>query len=184
MDPGLVRTDKLVLALAAAVLALLPLMFTISNSLDSFIYQYHAYTTLQNLVAPTEARMIATVLDYLLGVPTVISGSSLIVLGQPSLRIYVSWICVGWQSIAVYAASAVVGLSGPHTMKSKLLVLVVGLEGTFLLNLLRETSVVLVNLYIGDLAAILYHTYGGTIIVVTWLIIFWYLAYAFSLKHK
>jgi exosortase/archaeosortase family protein len=183
-NPELVRTDQLLLAVTAAVLMLLPLMFTISNALDSFIYQFQAYTILQSIVAPTEARMIAAVLQYLFRIHTVISGSTIILLGQPSLKIYVSWICVGWQSLALYFASAIVGLSGPHTIKSKLLALVVGLEGTFLINLLRETSVILVNMYIGDIPAILYHTYGGTIIVTSWLAIFWYLSYATVLKRK
>lgn len=184
LKPGLLRTHELLLAMAAVVFMLLPLMITISNALDSFIAQVQAYTLLQTFVAPMEARMLAVVLNYLFGIHTAISGSTLIMMGQPSLKVYVSWICVGWQSALLYAASALVGLRGPYTAKSKLLVLFGGIEGTFLINLFRETSVIMVNMYLGELAAILYHDYGGAIILISWLVVFWYLAYAFVLKHK
>lgn len=184
LKPELLRTHELLLAIAAAALMLLPLMITVSDALNSFIAQFQGYVLLQNLVAPMEARMLAVVLRYVFGIPTSISGSTLIMMGQPSLKVYVSWICVGWQSALLYAVTVLVGLRGPYTTKSKLLVLFAGIEGTFLINLLRETSVILVNMYIGELAAILYHDYGGTIILITWLILFWYLAYALLLKHK
>ena len=184
LKPDLLRTHELLLAIAAIVFMLLPLMITISDSLDSFIAQFQAYALIQTLIAPTEARMLAVVLQYLFGLHTAISGSTLIMTGQPSLKVYVSWICVGWQSISLFAVSALVGLHGPYTARSKLLVLLAGLEGTFLINLFRETSVILVNMYIGELAAILYHNYGGAIITITWLVLFWYLAYAAVLKHK
>ena len=128
--------------------------------------------------------MLAVVLKHKFGISTTISGSTLIMSGPASLKVFVSWICVGWQSAALYAATLLVGLRGPYTNKSKLLVLFLGIEGTFLINLLREASVILVNMYIAELAAILYHDYGGTIILITWLIVFWYLAYALVLKHK
>ena len=184
VKPELLRTHELLLAIAATALLLLPLVITVSDAVNSFIAQFEESTLLQNLVAPIEARMIAVVLQHLFGIQTVISGSTLIMMGQPSLKVYVSWICVGWQSAVLYAATVLVGLRGPYTTKSKLLVLFAGIEGTFLINLLRETSVILVNMYVGELAAILYHDYGGTIILITWLVLFWYLVYAFVLRHK
>ena len=184
VKPELLKTHELLLAIAATALLLLPLVVTVSDAVNSFISQFQGSTLLQNLVAPMEARMIAVVLQHLFGIPTVISGSTLIMMGQPSLKVYVSWICVGWQSAVLYAATVLVGLRGPYTTKSKLLVLFAGIEGTFLINLLRETSVILVNMYVGELAAILYHDYGGTIILITWLVLFWYLVYAFVLRHK
>ena len=184
VKPELLKTHELLLAIAAAALMLLPFVISVSDAVNSFISQFQGSTLLQNLVAPMEARMIAVVLQHLFGIPTVISGSTLIMMGQPSLKVYVSWICVGWQSAVLYAATVLVGLRGPYTTKSKLLVLFAGIEGTFLINLLRETSVILVNMYVGELAAILYHDYGGTIILITWLVLFWYLVYAFVLRHK
>jgi exosortase/archaeosortase family protein len=184
VKPELLKTHELLLAIAAAALMLLPFVISVSDAVNSFISQFQGSTLLQNLVAPMEARMIAVVLQHLFGIPTVISGSTLIMMGQPSLKVYVSWICVGWQSAVLYAATVLVGLRGPYTTKSKLLVLFAGIEGTFLINLLRETSVILVNMYLGELAAILYHDYGGTIILITWLVLFWYLVYAFVLRQK
>lgn len=182
--PELLETHQFLLAVTATVLMLLPFYMTVSNALDSFIAQFQAYTLLQDMVAPLEARLLAAVMQYAFGIPTVISGPTIIILGQPSLKIYVSWICVGWQSTALLAVTMLVGLRGPYTNKSRLLTLLAGLEGTFLINAFRETTVILVNLNFGELPAILYDKYGGTIITITWLVVFWYLAFAFILKRK
>jgi exosortase/archaeosortase family protein len=182
--PELLETHQFLLAISATVLMLLPFFMTISNALDSLIAQFQAYVFIQNLVAPIEARMLAAVMQYVFQIPTVISGSSIIILGQPTLKVYVSWICVGWQSTALLAVTMLFGLRGPYTNRSRLLTLLAGFEGTYLVNLLRETSVILVNLHFGELPAILYHDYGGTVITITWLVVFWYFAFAFILKRK
>lgn len=182
--PELLETHQFLLAIAATVLMLLPFFMTVSNALDSLIAQFRAYVFLQDVVAPIEARMLAAVMQYAFRLPTVISGSSIIIMGQPSLKVYVSWICVGWQSTALLAVTMLVGLRGPYTNKSRLLTLLAGFESTFLVNLFRETTVILVNLRLGEVPAILYHDYGGTIITITWLVVFWYLAFAFILKRK
>jgi exosortase/archaeosortase family protein len=184
LKPGLIRTHELLLAVAASVFMILPLMITISDTVNSFMLQFQAYAFLQNVAAPIEARMLAVVLQHLFGIPTVVSGSTLIMTGQTSFKVYISWICVGWQGAALFAVTALVGLRGPYTMKSKLLVLFGGLEGTYLINLVRETTVILVNMYIGDLAATVYHNYGGALLLIAWLIVFWYVAYTSLLKPK
>ncbi len=182
--PELLETHQFLLAISATVLMLLPFFMTISNALDSFIAQFQAYVLIQNLVAPIEARMLAAVLQYAFGIRTVISGPSIIILAQPTLKVYVSWLCVGWQSTALLAVTMLFGLRGPYTNRSRFLTLLAGFEGTYLVNLLRETSVILVNLHFGELPAILYHDYGGTVITITWLVVFWYFAFAFILKRK
>ena len=184
LKPGLIRTHEIVLAVAASILMILPLMITISNAVNSFMVQFQLYALIQNVAAPIEARMLAVVLQHVFGIPTAVSGSTLVMRGQTSFRVYISWICVGWQGAALFVVTALVGLRGPYTLKSKLLVLFGGLEGTYLINLLRETTVILVNMYIGDLAATVYHNYGGVLLLMTWLILFWYAAYTSVLKAK
>lgn len=112
------------------------------------------------------------------------SGSSLVVIGHPSLKVYISWICVGWQSAALLAVTLIAGLRGPYTFRSKTLCLAAAVEGTFVIGLLRMASVILVDLYMGHLPAVIYHDYGGTIIIITWLVLFWYFAFAYILKRK
>ncbi len=184
MKPELLRTHEVLIAMAATVLMILPFITIFSDALDSMMMQIEAYVFLQNIVAPIEGRMIAVILQYVFGIPSVMSGSTLSLIGQPSLKVYISWICLGWQSAALLAITFVAGLRGPYTTKSKILVLLAGIEGTFLINLLRITSVVLVDLYVGYLPATLYHDYGGTIIVINWLVVFWYLAFTYILKRK
>lgn len=182
--PELLETHQLLIAVAAMVLMLLPFLTTVTDMVDSFVMQFQWYALLQNLVAPIESRLIAALLQYGFGINTAVSGSTLIVMGQPSLKVYISWICIGWQSAALLAITLFAGLRGPYTLQSKTLCLLAAVEGTFIVNLLRITSVVLVDLYVGQLSAQIYHDYGGTAIVITWLVLFWYFAFAYILKRK
>jgi hypothetical protein len=166
------------------VLILLPFLTTLSDLIDSFMLQFQWYTFLQDIIAPMEGKLIAVILQYLFGMTAVVTGPSLAILGNHSLKVYISWICVGWQSAALLAVTLVAGLRGPYTLCSKLLCLVAAVEGTFVTGLLRMVSVILVDMYIGHLPAVIYHDYGGTIIVVTWQVLFWYFAFAFILKRK
>jgi exosortase/archaeosortase family protein len=182
--PELLETHQLLIAVAAVVLMVLPFLTAMSDAVDAFVTQFQWYVFLQDLIAPTEGKLIAAFLQYVLGITTFVSGSSLIVIGSPSLKVYISWICVGWQSAALLAATLIAGLRGPYTLRSKGLCLVAAIEGTFVIGLLRMVSVILVDLYVGHLPAVIYHDYGGTVIMITWLVLFWYFAFAFILKRK
>jgi exosortase/archaeosortase family protein len=49
----------------------------------------------------------------------------------------------------------------------------IGIAGTMLLNLMRVAAVAAIAATIGQTPAVLFHDYGGTILVVTWLFAFW-----------
>jgi len=182
--PELLETHQLLIAVAAMVLMLLPFLTTLSDLIDSFVLQFQWYTFLQDMIAPIEGKLIAVILQYLFGMTAVVSGPSLIILGNPSLKVYISWICIGWQSAALLAVTLLAGLRGPYTLRSKTLCFVAAIEGTFGIGLLRMASVILVDMYIGHIPAVIYHDYGGTVIIITWLVLFWYFAFAFILKRK
>jgi exosortase/archaeosortase family protein len=101
-----------------------------------------------------------------------------------SLKVYISWNCIGWQSLVLFAITLLTGLGGHYTRESKILCVVAGIEGTILLNLLRIASVILVAIYAGYLPAVLFHDYGGTLLVVLWLVLFWQLAFNRILKPQ
>ena len=49
----------------------------------------------------------------------------------------------------------------------------IGVAGTMLLNLLRVAAVAALAATWGQTAAVLFHDYGGTVLVVGWLFVFW-----------
>jgi hypothetical protein len=53
-------------------------------------------------------------------------------------------------------------------------VIVIGVGGTMLLNLLRVAAVAALGATGGHLPALIFHDYGGTILVIGWLFVFWF----------
>ena len=66
------------------------------------------------------------------------------------------------------------GLRGEQAAGSRLQVIVIGVGGTLLLNLLRVAAVAALEATWGHLPALIFHDYGGTILVIVWLFAFWF----------
>ena len=59
-----------------------------------------------------------------------------------------------------------------------------GLIGTFMLNLLRISLVVLVFYFWGKLPATIIHNYGSVILTILWLFLFWWFIYSYVSDAK
>ena len=57
----------------------------------------------------------------------------------------------------------------------------IGVAGTMLLNLMRVAAVAAIAATLGQTPAIIFHDYGGTILVVVWLFAFWIFVQRFIL---
>ena len=76
------------------------------------------------------------------------------------------------------------GLTGKFTLASKLEILIVGLLGTFLLNIGRLSLIfVLFYNFTGGVAQA-FHDYGSVILTIGWLFALWYYAFHFVLQTK
>jgi exosortase/archaeosortase family protein len=80
------------------------------------------------------------------------------------------------QVIAAGEASLVTGLRGNYTWAARIQVTLIGSLGTICLNLVRVAAVCLLAATWGRLPAVLFHDYGGTLLIVGWLFAFWALA--------
>lgn len=128
--------------------------------------------------------MIAVILR-LFGIQASVSQTSLyLVKGSSTLPIYISWNCVGWQSFILFAITLLTGLQGPYTRRTKVETTLLGLLGTFWVNLLRIAAVCVVAFFWGQLPAVIFHDYGGTIIILLWLVFFWYFATTLVLEGE
>jgi exosortase/archaeosortase family protein len=168
--------NVIVLALACGLLMLLPLVTTFDDLLTTWALQLGANSPLQAIV-PVEARMVVGLLG-LLGIHAAASGSHLVVWdGAGAMHsLFISWNCIGWQSLVLLGVSLMTGLRGRQPVEARVQVIVIGVAGTMLLNLLRVAAVAAIAATIGVTPAILFHDYGGTLLVITYLFLFWMFA--------
>ncbi len=161
------------LALACGLLMLLPLVTTFDDLLTTWALRLGANNPLQTVV-PVEARMVVGLLG-LAGIHAAASGSHLVVWdGSGAMHaLYISWNCIGWQSLLLLGASLITGLRGRHPLEARVQVIVIGVAGTMLLNLLRVAAVAGIAATIGVTPAVLFHDYGGTLLVISYLFLFW-----------
>lgn len=162
-----------VIALACALLMVLPLVTTFDDMLTSWAILLGANNPLQAIV-PAESRMVVSLLG-LVGVHAASSGSHLVVWdGAGSMHVlFISWNCIGWQSVVLFGVSLISGLRGGHSLESRAQVVCIGVGCTMLLNLLRVAAVAWLAATVGVMPAVLFHDYGGTILFVGFLFAFW-----------
>jgi exosortase/archaeosortase family protein len=164
------------LALACGLLMLLPLVTTFDDLLTTWAMQLGANSPLQAIV-PVEARMVVGLLG-LVGIQSAASGSHLVVWDGAGVMhsLFISWNCIGWQSLVLLGVSLITGLRGRHPLEARFQVIVIGVAGTMLLNLVRVAAVAALAAKVGVTPAILFHDYGGTVLVITYLFLFWLFA--------
>jgi len=169
------------LALACGLLMLLPLVTTFDDLLTTWAMRLGANNPLQEIV-PVEARMVVGLLG-LVGIHAAVSGSYMVVWdGAGAMHsLFISWNCIGWQSLVLLGVSFITGLRGRHSIEARAQVIVIGLAGTMLLNLLRVAAVATIAATIGVTPAILFHDYGGTVLVISYLFLFWTFAHRWIL---
>jgi exosortase/archaeosortase family protein len=181
----------MLLAVTAILLVVPPFVSTFDDLLTTVGMRLGIAAPLQWIV-PGEVRLTVVLLG-LVGIHAGAAGNQLVVWnasGAPQ-TLFISWNCVGWQSLILLALSLMVGLRGPMPLGTRLLVIALGVLGTVLINIARITVVCLLAAVAGYLPAVLFHDYGGTLLLVAWLFTFWLIAYrwlvpdpAFALESR
>ncbi|HEY0829536.1 MAG TPA: hypothetical protein VGE99_00240 [Candidatus Dormibacteraeota bacterium] len=161
------------IALTCGLLMVLPLVTTFNDLLTTWAMQLGANNPLQAVV-PAESRMVVSLLG-LVGIHAAASGSYMVVWdGAGSMHtLFISWNCIGWQSLILFGVSLVSGLRGTQSLESRVQVVCIGVAGTMLLNLIRVAAVAAIAATAGVTPAVLFHDYGGTILFVGFLFAFW-----------
>jgi exosortase/archaeosortase family protein len=162
-----------VIALTCALLMALPLVTTFDDLLTAWAMALGANNPLQAIV-PVEARMVVSLLGVV-GVHAAASGSHIVVWDTAGSMhtLFISWNCIGWQSLILFGVSLMSGLRGGQGAEARAQVVLIGVAATMLLNLLRVALVAWIAATIGVAPAILFHDYGGTILFVGFLFAFW-----------
>jgi len=166
-----------IIVVASITFVILPFITTFNEFLTKVVESFQFVALIQGSIAPFIVRIVAVLLRTL-GVPVSISGSNLFLTGAwMPLRVYINWNCIGWQSFVLLAFTFLTGLQGPYTRRSKLMTVLIGLEGTFLLNIVRILIPTLLAGNSGYLQAILFHDYLGTLFTLLWMGVFWNYAF-------
>jgi exosortase/archaeosortase family protein len=161
------------LAIFCGLLMVMPLVTTLDDFLTTWALQMGANNPLQAIV-PVEARMVVVLLG-LFGIHAGASGNYMVVWdGAGSIHtLLISWNCIGWQSLILLGMSFLSGLRGEQPLEARVQIVFIGVTGTMLLNLMRVAAVGALAATWGQTPAVLFHDYGGTILVVGWLFVFW-----------
>ena len=162
-----------VLVACCLILVALPFVTTYNDLLTAGAMRLGVVGPLQS-VSPIEARMVVALLQ-ILGLHAAAAGSQLVVwdAGGRATNLFISWNCIGWQSLVLLGASLAVGLRGAST-EARVQVFVIGLLGTVLVNLVRVAIVCVLAAVAGRTPALIFHDYAGTLMTVIWLFAFWF----------
>lgn len=176
-QPRTTPVFAMLLAASAVLLVVLPFVSTFDDLLTVVGMRLGIAAPLQWIV-PAEVRATVALLGWF-GIHAGAAGNQLVVWnssGAPQ-TLFISWNCVGWQSLILLGLSLMVGLRGPMTLATRAQVILLGVLGTVLVNVARITVVCLLAALAGYLPAVLFHDYGGTLLLVAWLFTFWLIAY-------
>jgi exosortase/archaeosortase family protein len=180
---GVARPVSTLVATASIALLILPFFSTFGELLTNAAMAAGFDAWLGQWIAPVEGKLVHGALA-LIGVPSAYDGSLLYVgTGAGSLALYISWNCVGWQTVLFLLVSMATGLQGEYTLRSRLETVVLGVIGIAMLNILRITVVALVAYAFGQVPAVIVHDYGSVIATVAFLMAFWAFAYNVVLER-
>jgi len=182
------QTFKLLFAALAIILALLPFVTTFNTVLTAFINSIGLYKTIQDRLVPWESSLIVTIVRWL-GInafllPKGETGAFVIQKGSEYIPADLQWNCLGWQSLVLLILSFIAGLQGNFTKLSRLECILIGLLGTFLLNILRMAFITVGIYFVNTAFALLIHDYFAALTTIIWLFFFWWFSYAFVLETK
>ena len=169
------------------VLSILPVIVTFSAVLTSLFEKIGWYVWLQEIVVPFESRLVAVIVKTVDITAKVSPGSDfsmVLVKGSEFIPIKLEWNCLGWQSMILLIVTFITGLRGDHAFFSKVETILIGVLGTFLINLFRMALIVSLAYYWNSLAAVIIHDYFASLVAIFWMIFFWWFSYRYILEPK
>jgi exosortase/archaeosortase family protein len=160
----------------------LPFLVSFNEALTKLVEKIQVYTWLQNQVVPYEVGMVRVLLRPI-GIDFVPYANGIMVGGT---FLEMTWNCLGWQSLFLLGITLLVGLSssGSYTGWSKFETVLIGVLGTFLINLFRLCLIVVIWVYLRPVYFFVYHNYLAAGVTVVWLVFFWWFSYKFVLQER
>ena len=182
------ETFKKLFAVLAVVLMVLPFLVTFSAILTNMFEKLGWYVWLQERIVPFEAKLLAFLLTLVNINVKIIAGSHVVIWLQKEGGHFwsatLAWNCLGWQSLIFLSVSLIFGLRGKYKLFSKLEVVILGIVGTFLVNLFRMFLITVLIYYANEVAVMVMHDYLAVFMSLAWMIFLWWFAYSFVLEER
>ena len=163
-------------------LMVLPFVTTFNIFLTRIVEDTARYKLIQGFIVPYEVTQVKTILS-LVGIDTLPGAVSFVKNGDIQ-KVNITWNCIGWQSFVILLISLKSGFSDKFGALNKIEILLIGVLGTFLMNLVRISLVIIVLYFFGEFPAIIFHDYGSIIMTIGWLFFFWWFVYSYVLEEK
>lgn len=174
------QTFLTIFIFAAVILAILPFVTTLNELMTRLVENAHVYQVIERYIVPWEVRLIGVLLaPFDLEFTAVPDGMVI-----NDVYVHLSWNCIGWQGMLLLLITFVGGFQGDYTTLSKVEAALIGILGTFEVNLLRMAITSLLAVYHGQLFAIIFHDYFAAFVFIVWLIVYWWFVYAFVLQQS
>lgn len=178
------KTFSAILLIVVVVLMLLPFINTFQEALTRIILKLSWYRIIEVYLLPFETRMIVMTVQILgfkaIAAPTTVS----IFQNGVWNKIVISWNCIGWQSLVLLGITFTTGFTENYSRYSKLQVLILGIAGTLIVNIVRIAIVSLSIIFVPQIPAEVLHNYLSSFITIVWLFFFWWFSYSFILEDR
>jgi len=161
---------------------LLPFVTTFNELLTRIVEDSLLYRPIEMFLVPYEVMLVRTIVSFF-GVET-LPGTVSVLRNGVNQGTFLSWNCIGWQSFVILLLSLKTGLLGNFTRFSRLSVVIIGILGTFFINLFRISLVLILLYYFGKAPSLVFHDYAAVFISILWLFFFWWFSYAYILEEK
>lgn len=174
------NTFKLILALLAVVLAIMPFFISFNELMTNIVERNRFYLWIQDMVVPVQIRMVYLVVNAF-GMDFTAFPDGRIIVNDNYARI--TWNCIGWQSLILFIITLVMGLrSGKFTLVSKVETGLIGFIGVYMVNLGRIVFTVLLLAISKPIFKVVFHNYLAVLVTTTFLIGFWWFAFRYILE--
>lgn len=183
---------KLLLLGLVVMLTILPVVTTFNASLTQLFNKIGFYKTIQDNLVPFEAKMVVSAVRTL-GVPAFLSDGNQEFLKEADFFLLkdneyypvdMQWNCLGWQSLLLLLISFGIGLQGGHKKLSIIECMLIGIIGTFLINIFRMVFITIGLYYVNTVFALLIHDYFAALTTIAWLFFFWWFSYKYVLEER
>jgi exosortase/archaeosortase family protein len=182
-EPGIRRVQRTLIVAGALIILTLPLVITFNDALAN-LASATGFDRVVSSIVPYESGAVSAILRGF-GLPAGASASSVWVAGGfIPVTAFIDWNCAGWQGFVLFGITSVFGLGEVRAHRWKVLIVAAGLAGVFALNVLRISLVTLLGYYVGYPTALLFHDYGGTIMLLAFLLAFWTLMLKWEGKRR
>ncbi|MBU0708665.1 exosortase/archaeosortase family protein [Patescibacteria group bacterium] len=173
------QTFLTIFVLAAIILAVLPFVTTLNELMTRFVESTRLYRVIDKVIVPWEVKLIGVLLLPFSFEFVAVPGGMII----NDVQIHLSWNCIGWQGMLLLIITFLGGFQGNYSRLSKIEAIIIGVLGTFLVNLLRMAITSLLAVFYGQLFAVLFHDYFAAFVFIVWLIVYWWFVYSFVLEQ-